>query len=191
VRAETGEVVLVPGPVRHGGTPAAASDEALRQAVEELFLRCEARIGRYLAQMVRDRSLAEDLLQDSFQAALRSRSQLPEIGNHEAWLFGIARNRALDALRRRRRFDGVVARLARHEPVSDDDAQRVAVRDLLERTLSPEDRALVILRYLHDFSAVELAEMTGVTPDAVRQRLSRARARLLEAAGPDPAEGRA
>lgn len=55
------------------------------------------------------------------------------------------------------------------------------MQDMLARTLSPEDRALVLLRYLHGFDAVELGEMTGSTPEAVRQRLSRACARLRAA----------
>ena len=159
-----------------------AEDEALRQMVEELFVRCELRVGRYLAQMVRDRALAEDLLQDSFHDALRSRADLPSVRNHEAWLYGIARNRALAALRRRRRFAGALGRLASLHRDAREEEELVAVRDLLERHLSPEDQALVLLRYLHDFDANELAEMTGLTPEAVRQRLSRARRRLVDAA---------
>jgi len=154
-------------------------DEALKRAVEALFATCQRRVGGYLAQMVDDRALAEDLLQDSFHDALRSRAELSGIRNPEAWLFGIARNRALQALRRRRRFAQVLHRLAERPTTTSDDEEIVAVRDLLARRLIPEDRALVLLRYLHGFDSRELAEMTGLTPAAVRQRLSRARARLV------------
>jgi RNA polymerase sigma-70 factor (ECF subfamily) len=164
-------------------------DQALRQAVEELFVVCQRRVGRYLAQLVEDRALAEDLLQDSFHDALRSRAQLPGVRNQEAWLFGIARNRALQALRRRRRFARVLRRLGERPIAMVDDTEIVAVRDLLARHLSPEDRALVLLRYLHDFDSGELAVMTGLTPEAVRQRLSRARARLIAAHLHDNQEG--
>ena len=140
---------------------------------------CERRIGRYLAQMVRDRALAEDLLQDTFHDALRSRTQLAAVRNPEAWLFGIARHRALQALRRRRRFEAALNRLALRRPAQPETAEIIAVRDLLERTLEPEDRALLLLRYLHDFNANELAEMTGLSAEAIRQRLSRARHRLV------------
>jgi RNA polymerase sigma-70 factor, ECF subfamily len=162
-----------------------ADDEALRKAVEELFVGCQRPVGRYLAQLVGDRALAEDLLQDSFHDALRSRAQLPEVRNPEAWLYGIARNRALQAMRKRRRFDRVLRRLIDGRQTSSDDEEVVAVRDLMARHLSPEDRALVLLRYLHDVDTSELAEMTGLTPEAVRQRLSRARARLITAARAD------
>ncbi|HET7571908.1 MAG TPA: sigma-70 family RNA polymerase sigma factor [Gaiellaceae bacterium] len=152
------------------------------ETVEGLFRTCEVRLGRFLAQMVSDRVLAEDLLQESFYEAFRCRDQRVE--NPEAWLFGIARNRALAALRRRRRFGRALERLVqRPEPSEDDDLELLALRDLLQRTLDADDRALLILRYMHGFEATELAAMTGRSPEAVRQRLSRARARLIQAAG--------
>ena len=52
-----------------------------------------------------------------------------------------------------------------------------------QRHLSAEDRTLVVLRYLHGFSAEELAPMSGRSPEAVRQRLSRARRALVRAGG--------
>jgi RNA polymerase sigma factor (sigma-70 family) len=158
------------------GMPIAGSVDA---AVEDLFRRVEHRLGRFLAQLVRDRQLAEDLLQDTFHDALRSGSGLLEARSPEGWLFGIARNRALMSLRRRRRFDAALQRLSFRAAQQEAEIDVVAVRDLLERTLEPADRSLILLRYLHDFDAVELAEMTGLSADAVRQRLSRARKRLL------------
>jgi RNA polymerase sigma-70 factor (ECF subfamily) len=154
------------------------------ETVEVLFRTCELRLGRFLAQMVDSRELAEDLLQDSFHEAFRCRDQLGQIESPEAWLFGIARNRALAALRRRRRLRGALERLVqRPEPSERDDLELLALRDLLQRTLDPDDRALLILRYMHDFEATELAAMTGRSPEAIRQRLSRARARLIRASG--------
>ena len=138
--------------------------------------------------MVADRALAEDLLQDSFHDALRSRAQLPGVQNPEAWLFGIARNRALQALRKQRRFGGALRRLGSRLPAEREDEEIIVVRDLLARHLSAEDRALVLLRYLHDFDSNELAEMTGLTAEAIRQRLARARARLINAARLDGTE---
>ena len=165
--------------------PRPRNDEATKQ-VGELFLELEVRVGRYLAQMVGDRALAEDLLQDTFHDALRARERLAEIQSPEAWLYGIARHRALAALRRRRRFHRALARLERGFRWSiEEEPDVLAVRELLERVLRPDERALVILRYLHGFDAPELADMTGRTPDAVRQQLSRARRKLIEAAGAD------
>ena len=154
-------------------------DDPLIALVERLFADCHRRIGRYLVQFLGDRELAADLLQDCFHDALKSRRQLEESSNQEAWLFGIARNRALRALRRRERFERAIRRLGdtRRDAIADDE-EIIAIYSLLERTLSPQDRALVLLRYLHDFDATELAEMTNLSADAVRQRLSRAAARV-------------
>jgi RNA polymerase sigma-70 factor, ECF subfamily len=143
--------------------------------LEELFVRHERKLGRFLAQIVRSRTLAEDLLQETFVVALRQAEQLARVENVEAWLFGIARNRALHALRTRRRAHAALDRLASLVDRSQGDAaEAVAVRDFLVRSLPPDDRILLVLRYVHGFDAVELAAMTGRTPEAVRQQLSRA-----------------
>jgi RNA polymerase sigma-70 factor, ECF subfamily len=157
-------------------------DDAFAAQVDELFRRCERRIGKYLVQMVGDPGLAEDLLQDVFHDAFRTREQLRQVRNADAWLFGLARNRALNALRRGRRLQAALTRLARRSAPSEPDHELVALRDLLERHVAPEDRSLLILRYLHGFDACELGEMTGRSPGAVRQRLARARAKLIAAA---------
>ena len=135
---------------------------------------------RYLHSVTGQAQLAEDLLQDTFCDALRAWDRLEGVGNERAWLYGIARHRALRALRRGRRFQRAVVRLAgARETTQEGDEALVALLDLLERELAPELRALVLLRYVHGFQAAELAEMTGLSPDAVRQRLARARARLI------------
>jgi RNA polymerase sigma-70 factor (ECF subfamily) len=152
-------------------------------AVEALFREHAPELGRYLVAMVRDRSLAEDLLQDTFHDALRARSRMSDVASERAWLYGIARHRALAALRRGRRLQRAVVRLTGpHEQAHEGDDALVALLDLLERELSPDVRGLVLLRYVHGFQAAELAQMTGLTPEAVRQRLARGRARLLAAA---------
>jgi RNA polymerase sigma-70 factor (ECF subfamily) len=155
--------------------------------VEALFRAHAPELGRYLVAMVRDRALAEDLLQDTFLDALRAQQQLPEVDNERAWLYGIARHRALRALRRGRRFQRAVVRMGGSSAAEEADPELVGLLDLLERELGPELRALILLRYVHRFQAEELAEMTGVSAQAVRQRLARGRARLL-AAQPKEAE---
>ena len=150
-------------------------------------------VGLFLAQLVDDRGVAEDLLQETLLAAYRSRDDLTRVENPEAWLFGIARHRALDAGRRQRRRRRLLDRLARSRPDRAlDPADAAAVGDLLERHLEPHERALLILRYLHGFDAAELGVVFDASPEAIRQRLSRIRRRLrlrLEAA-PSPPSAR-
>lgn len=167
--------------------PASAADLAFDHLVEEHG----REVGLFLVRLVRDRELAEDLLQETLLAAFRDRRQLESIVNQEAWLFAIARNRARDANRKGRRKRRALERLllARQEPVADP-AEAAAVRDMLERHVDANDRALLILRYLHGFDAQELSEVFRMTPEAIRQRLSRLRRRLRLVAGPADEPGR-
>jgi RNA polymerase sigma-70 factor, ECF subfamily len=145
----------------------------------------ERPVGSFLAQMTDDRGLAADLMQETFLVLWRERHRLPaDPALHRAWVFGVARNRALGALRRRRRgaaaLDRLAVRAARAPaPAGEDEA--LAMRDLLVRTLRPVDRSLFVLRYVHGFDGPELAALTGMKPDAVRKRLQRAGERLVEA----------
>jgi RNA polymerase sigma-70 factor, ECF subfamily len=160
--------------------------------LEELFRRYEQRLGRFLAQVVSNRWLAEDLMQETFLTAVRERGRLAEIENPEAWLFAIARNHALHALRRRRRAWGAIRRLAHERKKSEPDpADAAAVRDYLARHLPPEDRILLVLRYVHGFDSAELGHIVGRSPEAVRQQLSRARRSLLDQLerSPSPVDG--
>jgi RNA polymerase sigma factor (sigma-70 family) len=176
-----------PSPPNRGqDRPAARDARNASEEIEQLFSSSELRLGRFLAQMVGNRALAEDLLQDTFYEAFRLRDQLDAIQNPEAWLYGIARNRALATLRRRRRLHSAFERFVQRSDLGErDDLDLLALRDLLQRYLEPDDRALMILRYLHGFEATELASMTGRTPEAIRQRLARAKSRLIRAANPE------
>ena len=157
--------------------------------VEELFRLHAVRLGRFLAQVVSSRPLAEDILQETFVTALGQRDSLDGVRNPEAWLFGIARNHALQAMRGRRRGWRALQRLARERVASQPDpAEAIAVRDHLEKHLKAEDRILLVLRYVHGFTSAELGEIVGRSSDAIRQQLSRARRTLIESLADDDAE---
>ena len=165
------------GPGRSTSSESEADEE--KDAFEELFRSHGRRLGRFLAQIVTSRQLAEDLLQQIFLAAWRDRERICELDNPEAWLFAIARNRALHALRRRQRGLDALRRLARQRGAHPArPLEAAAVRDFLARNLVPEDRILLVLRYVHGFDANELGAITGRSPAAVRQQLSRVTRRL-------------
>jgi RNA polymerase sigma-70 factor, ECF subfamily len=178
------------GPGVLGRSVVNAPSETSENEIEALFRRYEAPLGRFLAQVIGDRSQADDLIQETFLAAVREHHLLPSIENPEAWLFAIARNRALHALRTRRRAWNALRRLARerrkHEPDPED---AVAVRDYLARHLKPEERILLVLRYVHGYQSPELAEIVGRSPEAIRQELSRVTRRLKVTLEDDPAQG--
>jgi RNA polymerase sigma-70 factor, ECF subfamily len=147
----------------------------------------EIPLGRFLAQMLTQRALAEDVLQETFCIAWRARAKMPAPkAERRAWMYRIARNEALHALRKQRRGRRALEALTADAV---DDRQQLetslAMRDLLAQTLRATDRSLFPLRYVHGFSSRELAEMTGLQPAAVRKRLERS-ARTLSIALNDP-----
>jgi RNA polymerase sigma-70 factor (ECF subfamily) len=121
---------------------------------------------------------ADDLTQETFLRACRHLSALRG-GAVRPWLLAIARNLAIDHLRRRALRTvplDVVATAGSRE----DDPQSATAGDLCGRALSlveelPDPyRQLVRMRYLESRSFAEIAQLTHCTPDAARQRLFRA-----------------
>ena len=90
-------------PAIEAPTEAEAAFEALyRSSRDDLFA--------YVAGLLRDRSAAEEVTAQAFERAYRRRASFdPRRGSRRAWLFGIARNAALDELRRRRRHAELLA----------------------------------------------------------------------------------
>src|SRR6185437_6972090 len=108
-------VPLANWPLRPGGAVVASADgRAVARAAatpEALFAAVEGRLGSFLAQLVADRALADDLLGDVFEVAVRQRDELARADDPAAWLFGVARRKALAAHRRRFRARVALERL--------------------------------------------------------------------------------
>jgi len=136
----------------------------------------------YVATLVADRSAAEDVVALAYERAYRKRRTYDRSrGSERAWLFGIARNAALDELRRRRRVVPLVLDEALPAPGDDGDRdERAAVRAAVAR-LAPRDRELVALKYHADLSNGEIARVLGVSESVVGTRLHRAMTKLREA----------
>ena len=150
----------------------------------DLFQRYHQRLCRYLVSMVADADLAEDLAQQTFVQAHRAlqRGVVPE--NPQAWLYRIATNAAFSAIRRRRLRSMLPFGADGHAGSRDDHATSLSQRDLLERALAclaKPDAASLLLRFQHELSYEELAEVLGTSADAAKMRICRARVALREA----------
>src|SRR6266571_628380 len=96
--------------------------------VEELFARYERELGHFIAQLVHSRQLADDLLQETFLAAWRSRGDLDHVREPRAWLYGIARHRVLMYLRGWRRAIAAYERFVAQTVPVEDETERFDVR---------------------------------------------------------------
>ncbi len=136
-----------------------------------------------MRSLLHDDGAAEEVVAVAFERALRRTRRFdPSRGTPRGWLFGIARNAALDELRRGRRRAALPAEPETPEEgdLAEDAARRATVRAALAG-LEPRDREVVALRFHGGLSQAELAQVLGVTETAAATRLHRAVTRLRRA----------
>jgi RNA polymerase sigma-70 factor, ECF subfamily len=156
-----------------------------RQRLERLYGACRDDVYAYVASVLRDRALAEEVTALTFERAFRKRTLFnPRRGSERAWLFGIARNAALDELRRRKRVAALV-----HEPdadvaCSEDEIEgslrRASVRAALSQ-LTPRERDLIALKFHAGLSNTDLARVLGVSESNAGTLLHRTITKLRKA----------
>jgi RNA polymerase sigma-70 factor (ECF subfamily) len=145
-----------------------------RVAFEALYRESRDDVYAYVAGLLRDGSAAEEVTSQAFERAWRKRRQIDrKRGTPRAWLFGIARNAALDELRRR-------SKLA-HQPGQADDpianpAEAAIDRALLQHaldSLSGRERELVALKFFAGLSNAEIATVIRTSETNAGTRLHR------------------
>jgi RNA polymerase sigma-70 factor (ECF subfamily) len=153
---------------------------------ESLYRSSRDDVYAYVATLLRDRAAAEDVTALAFERAYRRRRTFDRRrGEERAWLFGIARNAALDELRRRRRLASLVVDPEdAGEPPAEDYAdvalRRTAVRSALT-SLSARERELVALKFHAGLSNAELGRVLGVSESNAGTMLHRVMEKLRKA----------
>jgi RNA polymerase sigma factor (sigma-70 family) len=149
----------------------------------------------FLAYRTGDRTLAEDLVADTFERALRARRRFDRRrGGEKAWLYAIALNLLRDHARRE--GAGARARERAGEPVLADPEgglpERVERRDELRAALaqlSPQEREAVALKFAADLTLREIAAATGESMTTVEGRVYRGLRKLRQAMDGEQAAG--
>lgn len=139
----------------------------------------------FLAYRTGDRNLAQDLLADTFEAALRSRRLFDRSrGSERTWLMSIALNRLRDHARRRaaeaRAYERVSAGSA---PDAEAGLEAVAARDYIMRALavlSDEERECLALRFGADLTLKEIAAALDEPESTVEGRVYRGLRKLRQ-----------
>lgn len=168
----------------------AQSRQGHNQAYEVLVERYRQELYHYLARMLSNRSLAEDVFQDTFLQVFLSIDRFDPDRRFRPWLFTIATNKARDQLRRNKRRD--MASIS--TPLSSEKGQERTYVDLLESdiqmpvelaegeetrqqvrkmvdTLPQAMREVLLLAYFHGFSYKQIAEMLDIPLGTVKSRL--------------------
>ncbi len=162
-----------------------ATDEA-RAEFDALYRSSRDDLYSYVAGLLRDPSAAEEVTATAFERAYRRRHRFdPARGTARAWLFGIARNAALDELRRRGRQAELAGDVIDADaPTGADEAEaslrRAALASALAE-LSPRERELVALKFFAGLSNAEIAEVIGASESNAGTKLHRVVNKLREA----------
>jgi RNA polymerase sigma-70 factor, ECF subfamily len=179
-----------------GGPPSgkATSDEALirliakgdKDAVRLLYARHSVRVFRFLVRMTHNDATAEDLVSEVFTEVWRSAGRFEGRSQVTTWILGIARFKAMSAMRRRT-FDAlnddVAAAIedpADSPEVAMQHADRSAIVQSCLAQLSTAHRQVIDLIYYHGQSIEEVAEVVGIPQNTVKTRVFHARKRIAE-----------
>jgi RNA polymerase sigma-70 factor (ECF subfamily) len=169
--------------------------EQLSRTIETLY---RAESGRVLATLVRllgDLDLAEESMHEAFAAALESWTLAGIPDKPRPWLISTARFKALDAMRRRARFDGAQRDLVAHmesrvndapsgnEEIGEEEIEDDRLRLIFtccHPALPPEGQVALTLREICGLTTEEIARAFLVTPATLAQRIVRAKAKIRE-----------
>ena len=150
--------------------------QAFRRVVE----RHQGALLAFARSLGLDEHAAEDVVQDAFLTAFARRAEFdPRRGTYRAWLYAIARNRALNDLRKKR--PRPVPEPPEAEPRRVGDPHEPEAFLLFDRALArlPEEQwAAFVLAEIHGLSHAEVAAVEGIAPGTVKSRVARARARI-------------
>jgi RNA polymerase sigma factor (sigma-70 family) len=161
-----------------------------RGAFERLYEQHAQGVFGFLAYRCGDRDLAEDLLAETFERALRARRRFdPRRGSSRAWLYAIAINVLRDQMRRRAAEGRALERVrALRSPEPGEPPAAPGVSAALESglaALTSSEREAVALHFGAGLRAQEVAHLTGQPLTTVNGRLYRALDKLRAELGPD------
>jgi len=163
------------------------------ELLADLVERCQHRLVRYLLYLIGRREYAEDLAQETWVRVLQRGSQYNGRQRFDPWLFAIARNLAIDYLRKKRKAVQTVSLPDDHDAVlllpssgpspfeaaaRSQDAMRLAGR---LQILAPLYREALLLRFQEDMSLPEIAQVVGAPVTTVSSRIYRGLATLRSA----------
>ncbi len=183
-----------------GGTTMTSDEDLLARSIEgdmaafELIVnRYKDRLYNFVLRFVGDQLTAEDIVQDTFLRAFRSRESFQAIAKFSTWIYTIAGNLAKSELRRRKRWrftsigtqdeTGRTFELPdkRSQPDKSADTSLAEIRiDEAISRLPERYREAVILRDVDGLDYDEIAEIVGCPLGTVKSRINRGRLRLQE-----------
>jgi RNA polymerase sigma-70 factor, ECF subfamily len=146
-----------------------------QSAMAALYDRYSSIVYSVALRVLQDTAAAEDVLQDIFMQLWRKPAAFDASrGNMAAWLAVIARNRAIDALRRRRPQDDIAEVMVSVEPDLASEAERSRAMEKVRGALQampPAQRAALEMAYFEGLTHAEIAEKSGDPLGTIKTRI--------------------
>lgn len=149
-----------------------------KQALDALFKLLQEPLYRYVLSLVRETSLAEDILQEVFLRIYRKLRWLREPEAFRSWAYRIATREAFRQLKLERQLTERSADEERLKSIAAAPPREEFAPELIEQLpqmvekLSPASRAVIVLYYLHEMSFDETAAVLGIPKGTVKSRLA-------------------
>src|SRR5687767_11622894 len=174
----------------------------VRSRIDEIYRSDSRRVLATLIRLLGDFDLAEEAMHDAFAAAVEGWAKEGTPANPRAWLVSTGRFKAIDAMRRRARFDASLAKLAEQWVVDLTDAASEDQADVgddrlrliftcCHPALAPDAQIALTLREVCGLTTEEIARAFLTTPSTVAQRIVRAKAKIRDARIPYQVPSRA
>jgi RNA polymerase sigma-70 factor (ECF subfamily) len=184
-KAPASEVVVMSAPLARGDQPGMTP-----ATFDEFYQRTFRDVYRYVFRaVVGDRSLAEDLTQETFASVVKAFHEGRAEIDSMPWMIGVARHKVIDHYRKteseQRRLASVWAERSDSSDELDWNLEDTDPARLLEilRGVSPIHRLVLILRYVDDLAVTEVAHAVGRSIHATESLLVRARRELVRCYG--------
>ncbi|MDQ0271124.1 RNA polymerase sigma factor SigX [Cytobacillus purgationiresistens] len=157
----------------------------MNSVFDDLYTKYHQDVFQFLFYMVRNRELAEDLMQEVYIRVLKSYDKFEGKSSEKTWLFSIARNVAIDSFRKQKgwklkiieKFDWSQQQVRDENPMPEEIAMQNENTQMIYKCLdvcTVDQRLVIVMRYLQDMSIAETAESLGWTESKVKTTQHRA-----------------
>lgn len=162
------------------------------EAFESLYKRFESRLFHYLRLMVQDEMMAEDILVEVMVVVWKDAVKFQGGSQVSTWIFGIARHKALDALRGRASKDSMALNLEEAAEIPDPivnpavDAEKSLTGEMLKKAisaLSSDHQEVIYLAFYEGLNYQEISSLMSIPVNTVKTRVYYAKQKLKQVLG--------
>ena len=145
------------------------------QAFSALVNQWQTRLCRYAVKITGSTSAAHDIVQETWYAVVKGLGRLDDASVFPCWVFRLLHNKCVDWIRKEQRQSQLHKNLEENHPqaVHQETNHQEYVLHLAMNRLTPDRKALILLRYREEFSVSQIADILNIPVGTVKSRLHR------------------